>query len=133
MEEKNNDKEEYLKFFNKDEINRLHRCAKNKDKKELIKWGQSYDEFLNERYYEKYQKKYAQWVEKTFKDLDLALAYSLHFSEATKFGKKRLKIFMEDIYQTMKGFYTKEFSREDYEKMLKNDGIDIFKDEEEEK
>lgn len=28
---------EYIKLFNTNELNRLQRCAKNKDKKEIIK------------------------------------------------------------------------------------------------
>lgn len=124
-----NEKEEFLKFFNTNEINRLQRCAKNKDKKELIKWGQNYDEFLNKKYYEKYKKQYTKWVEETFKDLDIALSYTLHFCESTKFGKQRIKSILEDVYQTMKGFYTHEFSRDDYIQMLKKDKIILFEEE----
>lgn len=130
MEEKEEEKTEYLNFFNTNEINRLHRAAKNKDKKEIIKWGQNYDQFLNRKYLEKYKNYYLIWLEETFADLDLAIAYTLHFSEATKFGKKRLKSFADDIYATMKSFYTKDFTREDCKKSLQKDGINILSDEE---
>ena len=114
-------------ILNMNEINRLHRAAKNKDKKEIIKWTEQYDRYVNNKYYEIYKKEYVVWLEETFEDLDIALMYTLHFNESTRFGTKRLQSVMEDIAATMKGFYTKEFSREEYKKMLEDDGIKIEK------
>lgn len=117
---------EYIKLFNTNELNRLQRCAKNKDKKEIIKWGQEFEAMLNKKFYDIYKKQYMIWLEETFKDLDTALMYTLHFNEYTKFGNKRLKSVMDDLGVTMKGFYKQEFKREDYNKMLKEDGIKIM-------
>ena len=119
---------EYIKMFDTNELNRLHRCAKNKDKKEIIKWGQEFEDRLNKKYYEIYKKQYMIWLEETFKDLDVALMYTLHFNESTKFGNKRLKSVMDDLAVTMRGFYRKEFNRKEYNKMLKDDGINILED-----
>lgn len=119
---------EYIKMFDTNELNRLHRCAKNKDKKEIIKWGQEFEDRLNKKYYEIYKKQYMIWLEETFKDLDVALMYTLHFNESTKFGNKRLKSVMDDLAVTMRGFYRKEFNRKEYNKMLKDDGIKILED-----
>ena len=123
MEEDN-----YIKMFDTNELNRLHRCAKNKDKKEIIKWGQEFEDRLNKKYYEIYKKQYMIWLEETFKDLDVALMYTLHFNESTKFGNKRLKSVMDDLAVTMRGFYRKEFNRKEYNKMLKDDGINVLED-----
>lgn len=119
---------DYIKMFDTNELNRLHRCAKNKDKKEIIKWGQEFEDRLNKKYYEIYKKQYMIWLEETFKDLDVALMYTLHFNESTKFGNKRLKSVMDDLAVTMRGFYRKEFNRKEYNKMLKDDGIKILED-----
>lgn len=116
---------EYIKFFNTNELNRLQRCAKNKDKKEIIKWGQEFEAMLNKKFYDIYKKQYMIWLEETFKDLDTALMYTLHFNEYTKFGNKRLKSVMDDLAITLKGFYKGEFERKDYNKMLLDDGINI--------
>ena len=123
MEEKDN-----IKMFDTNELNRLHRCAKNKDKKEIIKWGQEFEDRLNKKYYEIYKKQYMIWLEETFKDLDVALMYTLHFNESTKFGNKRLKSVMDDIGEALRGFYKKEFNREEYKKMLKEDGIKLMEE-----
>lgn len=119
---------DYLRMFDINELNRLQRCAKNKDKKEIIKWGQEFENRLNKKYYEIYEKQYIIWLEETFKDLDTALMYTLHFNEQTRFGNKRLKSVMDDLAITMRGFYKKEFNREEYNKMLKEDGIKIAED-----
>ena len=116
---------EYIKFFNTNELNRLQRCAKNKNKKEIIKWGQEFEAMLNKKFYDIYKKQYMIWLEETFKDLDTALMYTLHFNEYTRFGNKRLKSVMDDLAITLKGFYKNEFERKDYNKMLLDDGINI--------
>lgn len=121
----NND---YIKMLDTNELNRLQRCAKNKDKKEIIKWAEEFEKRLHAKYYEIYKKQYIIWLEETFKDLDTALMYTLHFNEYTKFGQKRLKSVMDDIAATMRGLYKKEFSREDYNKMLRDDGIKTMED-----
>ena len=54
------------------------------------------------------------------------MLYTLHFNEYTKFGNKRLKSVMDDLGVTLKGFYKGEFKREDYIKMLKDDGIKML-------
>lgn len=118
-------REEIHKFFNINEINRLQRCAKNKDKKEIIKWGQAYDKFLHDKYSEAYEKQFVEWLKQASKDIDVAIIYTLHFNENLKFGKKRLQSFMDDFRETMRSIYKSEFDSEEYLKMLKEDGIDI--------
>ena len=117
-----------VKMFDTNELNRLQRCAKNKDKNEIRKWGQDFEHRVNEKYYELYKKQYVIWLEETFKDLDIALMYTLHFNEYTKFGNKRLKSVMDDIAETLRGFYKGEFKREEYKKMLKDDGIKLMEE-----
>lgn len=116
---------EIKKLLDTNEINRLHRAAKNKDKKEIIKWGQQFEQtvtnYFNEYYKDKYLKKYVE----TLKNIDTAVMYTLHFGEATNFGNKRLKSTMDDLATIIKGFYTGEFSRAEYRQMLKDDGIKL--------
>lgn len=108
------------------EINRIHRAAKNKDKNEIIKWAKQYEKCIEEKYYEIYRKEYMNWLYETFKDLDIAVCYTLHFNEATQFGNKRLRSFMNDLSIVMRGFYKKEFNREEYKKHLIDDGVNLM-------
>lgn len=66
MEEKNVD---IKSMFDTNELNRLQRCAKNKDKKEIQKWGQDLEQRINEYYYNYYRKQFAEWVEKAAGDI----------------------------------------------------------------
>ncbi len=119
-------KERISSLLDTNEINRVHRAAKNKDKNEIKKWAKQFEESVNEKYYEIYKKQYMEWIYETFKDIDIAICYTLHFNEATKFGNKRLKSFMDDINVVFKGFYKEEFSREEYKKHLTDDGINLI-------
>ena len=109
------------------EINRLQRCAKNKDKKEIIKWAQDFERRLSELYHKRYKDYYLEEYAERLKDIDTALMYALHFGETTRFGNKRLKEVMDDLSVTIRGFYSGEYNRKEYREMLINDGIKIEK------
>lgn len=115
-------------LFDTNELNRLQRCAKNKDKKEIIKWGQDFERRLSELYHKRYKEYYIKEYEERLKDVDTALLYLLHFGEATKFGNKRLKETMNDLAITLKDLHNGQFNRNDYREMLIKDGIKIEKD-----
>lgn len=60
---------EIKSMFDTNELNRLQRCAKNKDKREIEKWGQDIENRLNQYYYEKYKAKYLEWLNETLMDI----------------------------------------------------------------
>ena len=117
-----------LKMFDKNELRRLERCIKDKNKNKVFEWGQEFERRLNEEFNKQYKERYINVLRERLKDLDIAVIYALHFNEQTKFGNKRLKDFMDDLAATMRGFYQNEFSRNEYEKMLEDDGIKLAKD-----
>ena len=116
------------KMLNTSELNRLQRCAKNKDKKEILKWGQDFENRLSELYHKRYKEYYSQELQERLKDIDVGIIYALHYNENTKFGNKRLKEFMNDLATTINGFYKDGFTRNDYIQMLRDDGIKILGD-----
>lgn len=116
---------EYIKMFNTNELNRLQRCAKNKDKNEIRKWGEDFERRISEYYFKRYKNYYIEEYKQRFKEVNIALAYLLHFSDYTRFGNKRLDNFFKDLQATMEGFYKEKFSIEEYKKMLIDDGIKI--------
>lgn len=116
---------EITKMFDTNELNRLQRCAKNKDKKEILKWGQDFERRIAQFYMKEYQEHYLKLYEERLKDLDTAVLYTLHFNESCKFGNKRLTGIMDDLAETIRGFYTGEYNRKEYRENLKNDGIKV--------
>lgn len=116
---------EITKMFDTNELNRLQRCAKNKDKKEILKWGQDFERRIAQFYMKEYKEYYLKLYEERLKDLDTAVLYTLHFNESCKFGNKRLTGIMNDLAETIRGFYTGEYNRKEYRENLKNDGIKV--------
>ena len=116
------------KMFDTNELNRLQRCAKNKDKKEIIKWAQDFEARLSELYHQRYKEYYLEEYKERLKKIDTALLFSLHFGEDTNFDNDKLKSTMDDLAATIKSFYSGEVSQEEYRRMLKDDGINIADD-----
>ena len=116
---------EITKMFDTNELNRLQRCAKNKDKKEILKWGQDFERRIAQFYMKEYKEYYLKLYEERLKDLDTAVLYTLHFNESCKFGNKRLTSIIDDLAESIRGFYTGEYNRKEYRENLKNDGIKV--------
>ena len=47
--------DDIVKMFDTNELNRLQRCAKNKDKKEILKWGQDFEKRIAQFYMKEYK------------------------------------------------------------------------------
>lgn len=112
---------EIAKLFDRNELRRLEKAAKDKNKEKLIEWGKTFEK----RIIELYEKEYINILQDTINNYMLIMIFSLHFNEKTRFGKKRIDDFMEDFLEVSKGFSRGEFSPQEYEKMLNKDGIKI--------
>lgn len=138
--------EDKVKKIDMNEIRRLQKAARDGNKQHLADWFLQFDEQVRNEH-----KKYAEDVimkanremraeyEKAFKEelaeaIDnyiIAIAYTLKFSELTKFGPKRTKEFLQDVSATVNMFTTKEYTPEEYKKILAENGIELFIKEEE--
>ncbi len=114
-----------IEMFNTNELNRLHRCAKDNDKKKLEEWALDYDARLKEQYNKAYLEKHIENFTRSIKDLDIATIFTLHFNERLHFTEDEIVDFMNDVRATERGFYKDGFTREDYIKMLEDDGINM--------
>lgn len=114
------------KLFNRDELRRLEKAAKEKDKRKLLEWAEQFQAQLMQDLEKQYNKMYSKDIGDGIDNFIVAIAYTLHFSEETKFGKKRLNRFMQDIYATVDLFKTKEENPISYMEQLKEDGIDFL-------
>ena len=115
-------------MFDTNELNRLQRCAKNKDKKEIVKWARDFERRLSELYHERYKQHYLDEFEERLKDIDTALLYVLHFGESTRFGNKRLRGTMDDLSVVIKDMHNGQFNRNELREMLVKDIITIEKE-----
>ena len=117
------------KLLNRNEIRRLEKAAREKNKSHLQDWLSQFEEQLRIEYEKNFEDELGEAVD----HLLIAISYSLHFSEETRFGRKRLNRFMNDLIAVTEGFRTGDFNPEDYKKQLEDDGIIVFNKDKEEK
>lgn len=110
---------EIARLFDRNELRRLEKAARDKNKNKLIEWGTAFEK----RIIELYEKEYIKILQDSINNYMLTMIFSLHFNEKTKFGKKRIDDFMEDFVEVVKGFSNEEFKVQEYEEMLNKDGI----------
>ena len=113
------------KLFNRNELRRLEKAAKEKDKMTLAEWAMRFEEQVSQEVHRYYEKKYKEILDNSISNWLLAITYTLHFNEKTKFGIKRLNDVMSDLMAVTDGFRTGEYSPEEYVEELKKDGIDF--------
>ena len=113
--------------MDKNEFRRLELAARKADKKgnkqALYDWGIQLEQQLEEKLRTEYEKMFEQDLESSIDCFIIAIMYTLHFSEITKLGPKRLKAIMEDITATVDMFNTGEYSPEEYKKILEKEKI----------
>ena len=54
-----------------------------------------------------YEQEYKKQLDKAIEIFIIAIKYTLHFNEKTKFGNERIKDFMEDLLSTVDMFRTR--------------------------
>ena len=112
------DKEEFKRLQRADE-----KAFKRKSKQALYDWGIQFEEQINNKLNEMYEKKFQEEISYSIDCFTVALMFVLHNSETTKFGAKRLNAIMKDVNATVDLFRTEEYTPDDYRKMLAEDGI----------
>lgn len=110
------------KTVDRNELRRLERAAREKDKKHLLEWAEQFENQIRQEYENAFKKELGDAID----NFCIAIAYALRFSEKTKFGEKRIKEFMDDVFVTVDMFTKGEYSPEDYRQELIKSGITIF-------
>ena len=114
------------KTIDMNEIRRLQKAAREKNISHLVDWLKQFDAQVRQDY----EKAFESTLSDAIDDYVIAIAYALRFSEKTKFGNKRIKEFLDDVFVTVNMFVKGEYSPEDYRQQLIDSGITIFKKEE---
>lgn len=113
-------------------MNRAEKRAKEKLYNSIMSKEQTkslinkrYREDIEKQAQEKWEKIYQEQFKRAIEIYNLVLVYSLHFSELTRFGGKRINSFMDDFTATVDEFNnkTKGFTVEEYMQQLKDEHI----------
>ena len=91
--------------MDKNELKRLERADdkahKRKSREPLYEWGIQLEKQLEEKIRKFYEEKFRKDMSKSIEWYIIAIAYTLHFNEKCKFGRKRLQDIMEDLTATV--------------------------------
>ena len=110
------------KLINRDERRRLEKAAREKDKKHLVAWAEQFEDQIRREY----EKSFEDELDNSVENFLVAIVYTLHFSELTQFGKKRINEFCGDMMSTVDMFTSKEYTPAEYKEILEKEGIDMF-------
>lgn len=110
----------------RDEIRRLEKAVKDKDRHKLIDWMSQFEIQISNQLQKKFEEEYQDQLAMSVDNFMIAIVFTLHFSELTKFGNKRIEEFIKDIYATIDLFSKKEETPISYMETLKEAGIVFF-------
>lgn len=102
-----------------------YRKIRSMSKETMEKWLSNRNAIMYESLRKEFERNYQEELQCSIDCFITAIAYTLHFSEETHFGQKRLSSFIEDMLVTVDMFRTGEYKPEEYEEELKKAGIKI--------
>ena len=105
--------------LNREELRRLEKAAREKDKKHLMEWAIAYDNSVRMEY----ERAYEEEIQNAINNFLVAIVYTLHFNEKTHFGPKKLPDFIEDLMVTVEMYRTGEYRPDEYLEELNKCGI----------
>ena len=114
---------ELEKLFNRAELRRLEKAAKDKNKMKLAEWAEQFEIQVAKKYNNYYEKQYQEILSDSISNFLIAIVYTLHFNEKCKFGNDRISDFMDDLMAVVEGFKTGEYTPEEYKKELEQQKI----------
>lgn len=117
---------ELEKLFDKNELNRLERAVKDKNKSKVVEWGMQFENTIKERYNVLYKEELEKQVKLAIERYMIIIIFTLHFNEKLNFDEKTIEDFMEDVMAGIHSFDTGEYSLEEYKQMLNDDNILYF-------
>lgn len=114
--------------MNRNDLRRLEKAAREKDKKHLAEWANDFENQLEYLVRKEYEARYQDEIQSSIENFIIATAYTAVFSESTNLlESKELPEFMEDLFTTIELFRTGEYKPKDYEDILKENGLEIDK------
>lgn len=108
---------------NREEIRRLEKAAKDKNKAKLAEWMSQFQRSVDEMLRTDYEKKYQDEIESSVQNVLTAVAYTALFSEESKVDKENIADYMADLFATIDMFRTGEYTPADYKAELEKVGV----------
>lgn len=107
-------------LLNRNEIRRLEKAAREKDKKHLLEWAMQFEDSIRRIFEKEYQAE----IQTSVDNFMIAVAYTLYFSEETIIrDKKDVGEFMSDLFSTLDLYRTGEYNPQEYKDILNKVGV----------
>lgn len=112
--------EAFNSLLNRNEIRRLEKAAREKDKRHLVDWAIQFEQSIHRML----DKEHEEELQVSFDTVMIAVAYTLYFSEETVIkDKKDIGEFMGDLFATIDLYRTGEYKPQEYMTILNNAGV----------
>ena len=113
--------------MNRNELRRLEKAAREKDKKHLAEWAKNYENQISFLLRKEYEARYQDELANSIDNFMIAVAYTAKYCESTLLNSETLPDFMEDLFVTLDLYRTGEYKPEEYLEELKKDGVSFDK------
>lgn len=110
-------------LINRDEIRRLEKAARDKDKTKLRDWAMQYEMTISAFIQDGYENMYRRELANGFDTLVLAMMYTLATDKNVTIDKENAEIFLDNFYKTIDGFRVGSYKPDDY--LSKLEELDI--------
>lgn len=94
-------------------------------KEQMERWLAYEHRLTNNQLRQEYEKAYKEELDCGVSNFLMAMWYTLHFSEEIQLKNDELASFMKDLFASVDMFRRGEYKPEDYEKELKEDGVEF--------
>lgn len=112
-------------LVNRDELRRLEKAAREKDKTKLRDWALQYEMTLSSFIQEGYEKMYERELANGFDVLILALLYCLLNNEKIKIKDEDIELVLDDFHKVIDSFRSGEYKPDDYLTKLTKLGVTL--------
>ena len=110
---------------NRDEVRRLEKAARDKNKKKLADWIKNFETYIDSMVRRDYAQACQDEIVQNFDNIIMAVAYTAYFSEESYVDNKNIADFMSDLFATIDMYRTGEYTPSEYTDILKKDGVQI--------
>ena len=108
-----------MSILNRNEIRRLEKAAKSKDKTKLKEWAEQFENQIILAL----DKVYNQEIQNSIDNMLIAILYSLYYSEETYIKKENIAEFMNDLFVTIDLYRTGEYTANEFKQQLEKVGV----------
>ena len=110
-------------IINRDELRRLEKAARDKNKTKLIDWIKQFEYYLDSMMRRDYAEVINTEMQNHYNNILTAVAYTAYFSEENYIDKNNIADFMADLFVSLDMFRTGEYKPNEYAEQLKEEGV----------